>query len=314
MGQEKFELAVLPLNNCISKPGLKLPARRAFRSTCNLHPTRTHKFGARTRSETHPKYRRGHIQGLRGGGELGGAGRCVASAWFQSGAVFDSGHTASFLARGSRHYLVVESEFFQVQLARTRSQSGLRVRGRGLATANEQAERRQKRRKPRRQSSVVHPLFRLSCCHRRRDLGFFFLCIRLFLCNPREDSMSPFIAELSSRDSNSRGKRFSHSQAVADCVAALTGSARRVPTTRLRAARHREAAADAAAGPAGAAGETAALPLCFSVLTRTKGLKRVESTHLDVLYLQPHCARACASAPSRRALPLDPPLSLGECR
>lgn len=52
--------------------------------------------------------------------------------------------------------------------------------------------------------------------------------------------MSPFIAELSSHDSNSRGKRFRHFQAFADCAVALTGSARRVPTSRLRATRHWE--------------------------------------------------------------------------
>lgn len=52
--------------------------------------------------------------------------------------------------------------------------------------------------------------------------------------------MSPFIAELSSHDSNSRGKRFSHFHAFADCAVALTGSARRVPISRLRAPRHWE--------------------------------------------------------------------------
>lgn len=136
--------------------------------------------------------------------------------------MFDSGHTASFLARSSQHYLVVESVFFQVQLARTRSQSRLRVRGRGLGAANERADRRQKRQKTRRQSSVVHPLFRLSCCHRRRDLGFFFLMHTvIFMQSRREDSMSSFIAELSSHDSNSRGKRFSHFQAFADCGVAV---------------------------------------------------------------------------------------------
>lgn len=54
--------------------------------------------------------------------------------------------------------------------------------------------------------------------------------------------MSPFIAELSSHDSNSRGKRFSHFQAFADCGVAVslqvpTG---RVPISRLRATRHWE--------------------------------------------------------------------------
>lgn len=54
--------------------------------------------------------------------------------------------------------------------------------------------------------------------------------------------MSPFIAELSSHDSNSRGKRFSHFQALADCGVAVslqvpTG---RVPISRLRATRHGE--------------------------------------------------------------------------
>lgn len=55
--------------------------------------------------------------------------------------------------------------------------------------------------------------------------------------------MSPFIAELSSHDSNSRGKRFSHFQAFADCAVALIGSARRVPISRLSATRHRETVA-----------------------------------------------------------------------
>lgn len=53
-----------------------------------------------------------------------------------------------------------------------------------MKSANERSDRRQKHQKPRRQSSVVQPLFRLSYCHTRHDLGFFFKCIQLFLCNP----------------------------------------------------------------------------------------------------------------------------------
>lgn len=45
--------------------------------------------------------------------------------------MLDSGHTVSFLARSCQHYLVVESVFFEVQLARRRSQSAGCIRGRG---------------------------------------------------------------------------------------------------------------------------------------------------------------------------------------
>lgn len=80
--------------------------------------------------------------------------------------------------------------------------------------------------------------------------------------------MSPFIAELSSHDSNSRGKRFSHFQAFADCAVALTGSARRVPIPRLRATRPWETAVSgavkaAAARFAAAATQTAPFQLCL---------------------------------------------------
>lgn len=66
----------------------------------------------------------------------------------------DSGHTVSLLARSSQHYLVVASVFFEVQLARTRSQSDSCIHGRGFKSANERADHRQKHQKPRRQSSV----------------------------------------------------------------------------------------------------------------------------------------------------------------
>lgn len=151
--------------------------------------------------------------------------------------------------------------------------------------------------------------------------------------------MSPFIAELSSRDSNSRGKRFSHFQACADC--GVAGSFQvptgRVPISRLRATRHWEMVVNGVVKDERSSLRLPGLQmLMFQLicsleelanigLVRKRGARGTNvsikkgptcarSTHLEIVYVQPQYARACASAYSPSALPLDPWLSLGECR
>lgn len=109
----------------------------------------------------------------------------------------DSGHTVSLLARSSQHYLVVASVFFEVQLARTRSQSDSCIHGRGFKSANERADHRQKHQKPRRQSSVCAASGQTVIQDTIWCFFFFLNAYSYFYVFSHEGSMSPFIPELS---------------------------------------------------------------------------------------------------------------------
>lgn len=176
--------------------------------------------------KTHPKYRRSHIQGLCCG-ESGRDFSAVAygSSLIQTHRVWLGSHGFSLLARSSQHYLVVESVFFEVQLARTRSQSNGRIHGWGMKSANERVDRRQKHQKPRRQSSVVQLLLRLS--YKTRFGMFFFLPSMhtvIFMYSHTKAQCLLFIAELSSQVSSPRGKLFTNFKAFVGCGDTLLSS------------------------------------------------------------------------------------------
>lgn len=130
----------------------------------------------------------------------------------------DSGHTVSLLARSSQHYLVVVSVFFEVQLARTHSQSNSCICGRGLKSANERVDRRQKRQKA--PPSII-------CCAASAQTviqdtnWYFFYAYSYFYVFSHEASMSPFIAELRSHVISPGGKRFINFLSVLWIVATL---------------------------------------------------------------------------------------------
>lgn len=120
---------------------------------------------------THPKYRRSHIQGARRGHPSALRLRSDPGA----------ARTAPFLARSSQHYLDVASVFFEVQLARTRSQSRGRAHGRARSQPMRAPTAARNAKKPRRQSSPVQPLLRLSYCHTRGELEpFLYIYISIY--------------------------------------------------------------------------------------------------------------------------------------
>lgn len=126
------------------------------------------------RSQTYPKNRRSHIQGL-----CAVVSRVVPRFSLLSRLQCDSlsphptsGHTVPLLAHSSRLYLVVESVFFEVQLERTPSQSGGCIRGLGVEV--NQWESRPQTETPK-NPAVNHVLCSFcSHCHTRHDLVCFF--------------------------------------------------------------------------------------------------------------------------------------------
>ena len=112
-----------------------------------------------------------------------------------------------FLGSQLQHYLVVESVFFEVQLARTRSQSNGRIRGRGWSQPMREPTADRNTKNPA-VNHVLCSLLRLS--HKTRFGSFFFNAYSYFYVFSHEGSMSPFIAELSWHVSSPRGKLFAH--------------------------------------------------------------------------------------------------------
>lgn len=142
-------------------------APQGKRTAWTLRTTFAHKH---TR-QTHPKYRRSHIQGLRRGGGARDWNCCVASnlirshrAWLGSHGFFLGSQLPTLPSCRERVLWSTAGEDAQ-PIRRLHS-------GQGTKTANEGSDRRQKQPKARRQSCVVQPLFRTVIQDR---IWYFFL-------------------------------------------------------------------------------------------------------------------------------------------
>lgn len=136
---------------------------------------------------------------------------CTAPIWLRL-TVLDSGHTVSLLARSSQHYLVVESVFFEVQLARTRSQSNSCIHGWGWSQPMRGLTADRNTKTP---PSIM-------CCAASaqtviQDTIWYFLNAYSYFYVSPGGSMFPFFAELSSHVSSPWGKLFTNFEAFVDC-------------------------------------------------------------------------------------------------
>lgn len=106
--------------------------------------------------------------------------------------VSDSGHTVSFLARSSQHYLVVEERVLWSTAGEDAQPISWPHWWPGIKSANESPDRRQKHQKPRRQSCAVQPLPQTVIQDTIWYFLFFFNAYSYFYVYSHEGSMSPF--------------------------------------------------------------------------------------------------------------------------